>query len=150
MGRWADVTAVCAGFTPHLEAEKLHHIIANSDKHRFALSDDTLRIRANQGHSITVDLGLSPQTPPETLFHGTSTSSLSAILKTGLLPGQRHHVHLSENTKTAYAVGQRHGKPVILTVAAGNMSRQGHVFFRSENGVWLTDAIPSEFLAPVP
>lgn len=124
----------------------IERVVETSDKQRFALSEDAARIRANQGHSVKVDLELRPETPPAVLYHGTATRFLSSILREGLRPGQRHHVHLSAKVETAVAVGQRHGKPVVLEIAAEEMAAQGHVFFRSENGVWLTDKVPPSFL----
>lgn len=124
----------------------IERVVATSDKQRFALSEDGARIRANQGHSVKVDLELRPETPPAVLYHGTATRFLSSIRKEGLRPGQRHHVHLSATVETAIAVGQRHGKPIVLEVAAREMAAQGHVFFRSDNGVWLTDKVPPSFL----
>jgi len=117
-----------------------------NDKKRFQISEDDLRIRASQGHSIKVDLQLTPQEPPAVLFHGTATRFLESIQREGLKAGQRHHVHLSTNIDTATAVGKRYGKPVILEVDAGAMHQQGHEFFLSENGVWLTEHVPTNFL----
>ncbi|MGI9599046.1 MAG: RNA 2'-phosphotransferase, partial [Acidimicrobiales bacterium] len=115
-------------------------------KQRFALSADGARIRANQGHSIVVDLDLSPIAPPPVLFHGTATRFLDAILTDGLQPGDRNHVHLSGDVETATAVGRRHGTATVLTVDSETMHRHGRTFFRSENGVWLTDSVPARYL----
>lgn len=128
--------------------EDLLHVVANNDKKRFSLSDDGQRIRAAQGHSIEVELGLSPQEPPAVLFHGTATRFLASILSEGLKPGTRRQVHLSADEATAHRVGQRHGEPVILRIEALRMHRRGFEFYRADNGVWLTDRIPPEFLAP--
>ena len=103
-------------------------------------------IRANQGHSVDVDLELTPTTPPELLFHGTGEGAVESILASGLERRNRHHVHLSPDQETARRVGMRHGKPVIFTVAAGEMARTGHAFFVSANGVWLVDSVPPEYL----
>ncbi len=127
----------------------IERVVETSDKQRFALSEDGTRIRANQGHSVKVDLDLVPVDPPAVLYHGTATRFLSSILNEGLRPGRRHHVHLSTDVETATSVGQRHGKPVILTIASGEMHAQGHVFFRSDNGVWLTDKVPPAFLREI-
>ena len=132
-----------------LTHERLGELVATNDKQRFALSEDGQHIRANQGHSTQVDLALTPIEPPETLFHGTATRFLDSILTEGLKPGQRQHVHLSSDVETARSVGQRHGKPVILTLPALELHRAGKQFYRSENGVWLTDHIPAEFLTVI-
>jgi putative RNA 2'-phosphotransferase len=125
----------------------LVEVVAGNDKRRFAFSEDGSRIRASQGHSIGVDLALPPAVPPERLFHGTAFRFLESILEHGLLRGSRNHVHLSLDEETATRVGQRHGKPVVLKVAAGDMQRDGHVFFVSENGVWLTEHVPGKYLS---
>lgn len=147
---WADVEELLTRLTHHghpADRALLETLVAQSDKQRFALSPDGQRIRANQGHSVPVELGYTPQTPPELLYHGTATRHLEAIRAEGLVRGSRHHVHLSPDTDTARRVGQRHGRPAVLTVRAGDMSRAGHAFFVSDNGVWLTDAVPPQFLA---
>jgi putative RNA 2'-phosphotransferase len=127
--------------------EDVLHVIETSDKKRFSLSDDGALIRAAQGHSVAVDLGLQPQVPPSSLYHGTATRFLSAILSYGLKPRARQQVHLSTNQATALLVGQRHGKPTVLIVDALEMHRRGFLFFLADNGVWLTDQVPPEFLA---
>ncbi|MVN85850.1 RNA--NAD 2'-phosphotransferase [Deinococcus sp. HMF7620] len=119
-------------------------VVANNDKARFSLLGD--QIRANQGHSVPVDLNLEPVVPPPFLYHGTHPGALAAIRQHGLRPMNRHHVHLSADRETAVQVGARRGRPAVLTVRAGAMHEAGHVFYRSENGVWLTDAAPPEFL----
>ena len=124
----------------------LLEVVRTSDKKRLRLSEDGTRIRANQGHSVKVDLGLEPKQPPEMLYHGTVEKFLEAIRSTGLHKGERHHVHLSPDLKTATKVGERRGKPVILTIRAAAMSAAGHPFYLSDNGVWLTDAVPPEFI----
>ena len=113
---------------------------------RFALSPDGTRIRANQGHSVEVDLGYEPATPPDVLYHGTAEKYLDSIRREGLVKGGRHHVHLSERVETATAVGQRHGKVVVLEVRAGAMHREGFLFYRTPKGVWLTDQVSPEYL----
>jgi putative RNA 2'-phosphotransferase len=125
---------------------ELEEVVAKNDKQRFSFDASGQNIRANQGHSIPVDLGLTPLEPPELLYHGTTQSALPSILETGLTRMNRHHVHLSSDTQTALRVGSRHGKAVILQIAALEMYQQGMVFFCSENGVWLTDAVPPTFL----
>jgi putative RNA 2'-phosphotransferase len=128
----------------------LDEVVAGNDKQRYAVQagpDGVERIRANQGHSVPVELGLVPQAPPEVLFHGTGAAALDSIRSTGLNRGGRHHVHLSPDTETARRVGTRRGGAVaILTVLAGEMARAGHVFYVSGNGVWLTDEVPPAFI----
>ena len=127
--------------------ELLHEVVATNNKQRFALSNDGLRIRANQGHSVaSVDLNLAPTRPPEQLFHGTVAPFLASIRGRGLLKRSRNHVHLSADFGTATKVGSRRGTPVVLTVASGRMHQSGHQFFVSDNGVWLTDSVPAIFL----
>lgn len=129
-----------------LTRELLRQVVEQNDKQRFSLSADGQKIRANQGHSIQVDLGLEPLTPPEILFHGTATRFLTSIGRRGLLPGGRLQVHLSPDEQTAVRVGQRHGRPVVLPIQAGRMAARGYKFYRSANGVWLTDNVPVEFI----
>ena len=131
-----------------LGREDLLHVVATSDKKRFSVSDDGQRIRAAQGHSVAVELGLSPQEPPSILYHGTATRFVHSILSEGLKPQARQQVHLSVDEATAHRVGQRHGKPVILKIEALRMHAKGFNFFLADNGVWLTDQVPPEFLAP--
>ena len=148
-GGWAaieDIVRLTAGKRTQLTKNLIEEITATSDKKRFVISDDGTRIRANQGHSIVVDLNLHPRNPPETLFHGTATRFLESILRQGLSKGNRQYVHLSPDKATAFKVGQRHGKPVILVIAAQSMQESGHVFFLSANGVWLTEHVPAKFL----
>ncbi|MDD9207978.1 RNA 2'-phosphotransferase [Georgenia sp. 10Sc9-8] len=131
-----------AGLT--LTPDELRHVVETSDKQRFAVAGD--RIRANHGHSVPVDLGLSPQAPPELLFHGTVSRSLPAIRRHGLRPGSRQMVHLSADEDTARAVGARRGSPVVLEVRAGALAADGAEFFRSASGVWLVDHVPPDYL----
>ncbi|MBW6420084.1 RNA 2'-phosphotransferase [Rhizobium sp. XQZ8] len=125
----------------------LEGVVAGSDKKRFTLSEDGQLIRAAQGHSVAIDLGLQPSDPPEILFHGTAEDNLEPIMAEGLKPGTRQHVHLSLDEATAIKVGSRHGKPIVLKVNAGEMQRNGFVFFRAENGVWLTTHVPPVYLS---
>ena len=147
---WADIDQLlrqAAAHGKHISRAQLDTIVATSDKQRFALSDDGLRVRANQGHSIAaVDLDLAPSAPPQTLYHGTATRFVDAIRESGLVPGSRNHVHLSPDLGTASNVGSRHGKLVVLTVRATDMAASGHAFYLSKNGVWLADAVPVEFI----
>jgi putative RNA 2'-phosphotransferase len=148
-GGWVAVDTLLARCRAHgrpLSRETLETIVATSPKRRFALSDDGTRIRASQGHSVAVELGYAPAAPPECLYHGTVASSLPAIRKGGLQRMKRHHVHLSTEAETAHAVGARRGRPVILRIAAGRMHRDGHVFYLSANGVWLTDHVPPQYV----
>ena len=144
-GGWVDVDellAACAARRMAVSRVELEEVVARNDKARFAFDPAGTRIRASQGHSVPVDLGLEPVPPPERLFHGTSEGRVAAILREGLQPMGRHHVHLSPDAATARRVGARHGRPVVLEVAAGDLAAAGHVFLRSDNGVWLTDAVP--------
>ncbi|MCL4129949.1 UNVERIFIED_CONTAM: hypothetical protein GTU68_000361 [Idotea baltica] len=127
--------------------ELLHEVVATSDKRRFMLSEDGLKIRANQGHSIeNVDLQLEPSTPPEVLYHGTVAQFIASIRAKGLQKRSRNHVHLSSDLDTASKVGMRRGKPVVLAIACDQMHKAGHQFFQSANGVWLTKTVPVEFI----
>lgn len=141
-----DLLAAAARARVPLNAALLRRVVEENDKRRFALSDDGARIRASQGHSVAVDLGLEPVEPPAVLFHGTATRFLDSIRRDGLVPGSRRHVHLSADAETATAVGARHGRPAILRVSAARMHADGHRFFLSANGVWLAGAIPAAYL----
>ena len=123
----------------------LEEVVATNDKQRFAFNANRSKIRASQGHSIVVQLGLNPLEPPVELFHGTATRFLEDIRREGILKGKRHHVHLSIDPASSTKVGQRHGQPVVLRIAAGEMHRAGHTFYSSANGVWLTDHVPPAF-----
>lgn len=130
-----------------INLETLRLIVATSDKKRFAFNEDKSQIRANQGHSVKVDLGYTQKTPPHKLYHGTAQRHIESIFKTGLEKRDRHHVHLSREIETAMKVGQRHGKPVLLVVDAAQMHKDGFEFYESDNQVWLTDKVPVEYLA---
>ena len=150
---WVDVDALllgCASAGVRCTREELDLVVAQNDKQRFAFSPDRRRIRANQGHSVEVDLDYAPAMPPEVLFHGTADRFLDSITAKGLIKAQRHHVHLSADRAVATEVGRRHGRPVIIQVAAGAMHRAGYAFFLSANGVWLVDRVPAEFLIGLP
>ncbi|MCO7263912.1 RNA 2'-phosphotransferase [Dickeya zeae] len=130
-----------------LDNSLIHSIVDNSDKRRFTISDDGLRIRAVQGHSTRqVNISYKEKTPPEILYHGTATRFISAIREQGLIPVSRQYVHLSPDEETAIQVGQRHGKPIVLTIKALNMYEQGFKFYQADNGVWLTDTVPYQFV----
>jgi putative RNA 2'-phosphotransferase len=141
---WVAVDELLAAL--HLTRAELDEVVAGNDKKRFALDDGGTRIRASQGHSVPVDLGHAPAVPPGELFHGTVERFLPSILAEGLRPGNRHAVHLSTDRETAERVGARRGRPVVLLVDAAAMSRDGVVFTRSDNGVWLVDAVPPRYL----
>jgi putative RNA 2'-phosphotransferase len=146
---WVGVTELLEAVNSHgvaLTLDQLKHVVATSDKKRFAFSDDGSQIRASQGHSVEVDLQYEPQEPPELLYHGTATRFLDSIRKDGLLRMERHDVHLAAETKVTLQVGGRHGKPVLLVIRAGEMHKAGHVFRRSANGVWLVNNVPPQFI----
>jgi putative RNA 2'-phosphotransferase len=146
---WVSVDSLLGQLEAHgkrMSRTVLEEIVATSPKQRFALSEDGLRIRANQGHSVSVELGYVAMKPPAQLFHGTVADALCAIEQQGLSKMNRHHVHLSPDPETATKVAQRRGRAIVLVVDAGRMSGEGFAFYRSENGVWLTSAVPREFL----
>lgn len=146
---WISVEELLAAMTKHgraLSRNNLEEIVRTSDKQRFALSPDGHLIRANQGHSIEVELDHTPAVPPELLYHGTAAQSVPAIRERGLCKMQRHHVHLSAETEMTLKVGARRGRPVLLTIRAGDMHRAGHEFFLTPNQVWLTDRVPPEYI----
>lgn len=149
-GGWVETKDLLKALARHGRAtsfEELRAIVESDDKRRFTLSENGRRIRAAQGHSVAVDMGLEAVEPPETLFHGTATAALDSIFREGLTPRSRTHVHLSIDVPTAIRVGGRHGRPIVLEVAAGRLHRSGAVFFRADNGVWLTGAVPPSALA---
>jgi putative RNA 2'-phosphotransferase len=146
---WADVEELLAGANRAgvpLTRELLQQVVEQNDKRRFALSPDGRRIRASQGHSIPVDLQLEAVTPPDFLYHGTASHVLDSIREDGLIAGKRNHVHLSIDRETARAVGKRHGRPVVLSIRARVMERDGYSFYRSANGVWLTQNVPTSYI----
>lgn len=146
---WADLSELIALANAdgrNLTLELIQDVVATNDKKRFVFSDDGTMIRASQGHSVAIELGLQPATPPDVLYHGTATRFLDSIREKGLISGSRRHVHLSAEIATAVEVGRRHGKPAVLTIRSAEMHSSGHEFFLSENGVWLTLAVPVEFL----
>lgn len=148
-GGWVgvdDLLAACEKAQFAITYDDLLEVVETCDKQRFSFDESGDRIRANQGHSTPVDLQLESASPPDVLYHGTVEKFLAAILAEGLKKGKRHHVHLSKDQATALKVGARRGKPIILEVDARAMASQGIPFFVSANGVWLTDAVPKEFL----
>ena len=145
---WANVDELIAGVskTHPLNMSTLEQIVAEDEKQRYSFNEDMTLIRANQGHSIPVDVELEEKEPPEILFHGTGEKYVDSISKEGLIPKSRLYVHLSADEETAVKVGQRHGKPVIFKVKSGEMHRDGYKFYCSVNGVWLTKRVPVEYL----
>ncbi len=146
---WVEIATLIAQARIHgtmIDRDILDEVVANSTKMRFSYSDDGLRIRANQGHSLDVELGYEAAIPPCLLYHGTVSQFVLMIREQGILKMQRHHVHLSPDRGTAEAVGQRRGKPVLLIVEAQRMHEAGHEFFMSANGIWLTSAVPPQFV----
>ena len=152
---WAAVDELISASARHgvrFTRADLDAVVAGNDKQRFEYDPAGRLIRARQGHSIPVELGYADAAPPDELFHGTSARTLAAIRSGGLLPMRRHDVHLSADRETARKVGARHGPPVILTVDAAAMARDGHTFRVTGNGVWLTAQVPAAYLRedPVP
>ncbi len=148
-GGWVPVDDLLAAAEKNefpITYDDLVECVETNDKQRFAFDMSGEMIRANQGHSIDVDLQLEEREPPEFLYHGTVERFLPSIMEEGLIRGKRHHVHLSKDVETARKVGARRGKPVILRVDAGRMHRDGHKFLLSANGVWLTDAVPPGYV----
>ncbi len=148
-GGWVEIDALLAAVERSgrpLDRAGLERIVATDSKGRFSLDADGARVRANQGHSVDVDLGLESVTPPNVLYHGTVRRFLPSIREQGLIRGQRHDVHLSADRATAATVGSRRGKPVLLLVDAAAMLAEGHTFLLSANGVWLTEHVPSRHL----
>lgn len=146
---WADVEELLAGINAtgrRIDRTALEEIVRTDNKQRYSFNEDKTLIRANQGHSIPVDVELKEQEPPEFLYHGTADRFLGSIMSQGLKPMSRLYVHLSRDAETAYKVGQRHGKPVILKVHTGQMARDGFQFYLSENGVWLTGKVDAKYL----
>ena len=146
---WADVEELIrksARHRQHFTKVELEEIVAQNDKQRFAFNEAHTKIRANQGHSVEVELNLTAQQPPEFLYHGTVAKFIDSIRKAGLQKMNRQHVHLSKDIDTAHKVGSRRGNPVILSIRSGHMHRDGLLFFLSENGVWLTDNVPANYI----
>ncbi len=148
---WTEVSILLEKMNRHgkqIDMPRLEKIVAESDKQRYAFNADKTQIRANQGHSISIDLGLQATEPPAILYHGTSRAFEASILEKGLIKGSRHHVHLSKDIETARRVGERRDKQaLIFQVDTQKMHTEGYLFYVSENGVWLTDHVPSQFLS---
>ena len=147
---WVEIDAVINGARrtgKNIDHALIQKVVSENDKKRFAISEDGLHIRAVQGHSTkAVEMTFAEKTPPPFLYHGTATRFLASIMKEGLKPGERHHVHLSEDRKTAASVGKRYGTPVVLKIDTSPMLEQGLKFFQAENGVWLTEYIAPSFI----
>lgn len=142
---WTDVKTLLANV--NMTMAMLEQVVATNNKKRFEFNEDKTRIRARQGHSVSVNLGYEPQHPPEFLYHGTATRFLTPIMNEGLKPMQRHHVHLSQDVETASAVGKRHGKLIVLKVAAQAMVQDMNAeFYVTDNKVWLTGWVPPQYL----
>ena len=145
---WANVDELIAGIAKKNEfnMEMLEEIVRTDSKQRYSFNEDKTLIRANQGHSIPVDVELEEKLPPELLWHGTGEKFVASIDRQGLIPKSRLYVHLSKDEETAVAVGKRHGKPVIYHVKSGDMVADGYKFYLSRNGVWLTKEVPAKYL----
>lgn len=147
---WADIDELIRkSKNVKLTRELIEEIVRTDNKQRYRISDDGSKIRASQGHSIKIDLGLKPKKPPKYLYHGTAEHFVDSILSKGIEKRRRQDVHLSLNEETARAVGQRHGKPVILRIKAEEMNKKGYKFRLSDNKVWLTDEVPPEFIEKI-
>lgn len=146
---WANVDELIKGIskTHPLDMAMLEQIVAEDEKQRYSFNEDKTLIRANQGHSIPVDVELEEKQPPEFLYHGTGEKYVSFINEQGLIPKSRLYVHLSSDEATALKVGQRHGKPFIYKVRSAEMYKDGYKFYRSVNGVWLTKSVPVKYLS---
>lgn len=146
---WTDVDELIAKMNTkghRISFDELEEVVETNDKQRFAFSDDYNKIRASQGHSVNISLGLDPQEPPAYLYHGTVSKFLDSIRKEGLQRMSRQHLHLSRDRETAVKVGSRRGIPVILNINSGDMHRDGFLFYLSDNGVWLTDHVPAKYI----
>lgn len=146
---WTDVEILLNQLNKHHEKinfDILKHIVNTNAKKRFSFNEDLTLIRASQGHSIEIELNYTAQIPPTILFHGTTEKNVILIREKGLLKMSRHHVHLSSDKETAQKVGQRHGKPVVLSIQSLIMYEDGYLFYVSDNGVWLTEHVPAKFI----
>lgn len=145
---WANVNDLINGINKQrdFDMQTLEKIVATDEKQRYSFNEDKTKIRANQGHSINVDVELEEAAPPQYLYHGTATKYMDSILATGIIPKSRLYVHLSVDTDTAISVGKRHGKPIVFRIRSKAMYDQGFKFYQSKNGVWLVDRVPVEFI----
>ena len=146
---WADVSELLEGMNKkghEIDMSLLEDVVTTNEKQRFSFNEDKSKIRANQGHSIQIELSLPVSIPPDILYHGTAGRNIEGIMNNGLQKKNRNHVHLSLDKETAVIVGQRHGKPIVLEIDAKTMVEDGYVFYISENGVWLTDEVPVKYI----
>jgi putative RNA 2'-phosphotransferase len=147
---WVDIDELINNANKYknmrLTKETLMEVVKNNDKQRFIMDNEKNKIRANQGHSISIDLALEPQTPPDELYHGTAVRFLKSIMETGIKPMSRQYVHLSRTAEIAETVGKRHGKPVVLKINTKAMYEKGYKFYLSENKIWLVDYVPTEYI----
>jgi len=146
---WADVRELISGIKKsgkYIDMEILERVVAENNKQRFCFNDDHTKIRANQGHSIDVDINLPASEPPDILYHGTASRFLDSIREKGILKQTRQYVHLSADVETAFAVGKRHGSPVVLPIDTKKMTADGYIFYISENKVWLCDNIQWKYI----
>ena len=149
---WADVDELIDGVNragKYIDRETLERIVCENNKKRYTLSPDGKRIRANQGHSIDVHIEMEKHDPPDKLYHGTAERFLDSIKESGIKRMSRQYVHLSPDVETAFAVGKRHGKPIVLVIDAASMAADGYVFMLSANGVWQSEDIPWKYVAEV-
>ncbi len=148
---WANVDELVRGISSQrpFTVEMLEEIVATDSKDRYSFNEDHTLVRANQGHSVDVDVELEPKRPPAVLYHGTAQRFLDSVFSIGLLPKGRLYVHLSSDVDTASKVGSRHGSPAVLRVDTGAMVEEGFEFFRSKNGVWLVKSVPAEYLSTI-
>lgn len=152
VGGWVlveDLLKACAKHNFPITKVQLDEVVEKNNKKRFSFDESGKKIRANQGHSVEVDLQLAPQRPPSVLYHGTAEKNLASVMSVGIEKRARHHVHLSKDIATAKNVGSRHGKPVVLAIDAESMQKAGFIFYCSDNGVWLTDCVPVEFIKQI-
>lgn len=149
---WANVDELINGIARQqpFDMAMLEEIVATDEKQRYSFNENKTLIRANQGHSIPVDVELEEKEPPAILYHGTGIKYKASIEKEGLIPKSRLYVHLSADRETALKVGRRHGSPVVFTVNAARMHKDGYKFYLSKNGVWLTEKIPPEYFRDKP
>lgn len=151
-GGWVvvdELLEACKKFSFPINRHELEEVVANNDKKRFSFNETSTLIRANQGHSVEIDLQLEQTKPPEVLYHGTGHGAVEAILRKGICKMSRHHVHLSQDIATAKTVGARHGRPIVFAVDSAAMNEAGYAFYCSENKVWLVDNVPPEYLHPI-
>ena len=145
----SELIEKCKKFGKQINRENLDEVVEKNNKKRFAYDQSGTLIRASQGHSIKIELGYETLEPPKILYHGTAKQNINSIMKSGLIKGKRHHVHLSIDIDTALNVGKRHGKVVVFKVHTKQMYNDSYKFYCSENGVWLTDNVPTNYLEQI-